>query len=455
MNILDPKKIVDTVEQEVNVAFSDIALSQRFVDQNADRLRFIPKIGWLVWDGRRWKIDELLSGRETGKQVCRAASHECNRPKMAQLIASAKTVSSVERLAQCDPQIVSEVDDWDKDQWLFNTPAGTVDLTTGAVRDHKQTDHITKIAGTAPNYKMPTPLWDSFLDLITAGNSDLKAFLQRKTGYELTGVTREHALFFNYGTGANGKSTFMNAIMKCLGDYHQTAPIETFTISKSDRHPTELARLRGARLVTSMETEEGRRWAESRIKQLTGDDPVSARFMRQDFFEYRPQFKLDISGNHKPGLRSVDEAIRRRFNLIPILVTIPEAQRDKKFGEKLEAELPGILAWAIQGCIMWQNEGLNPPTIVKDATEAYLQAEDAISAWMEECIQRAPDAFTAQGEIFRSWKQWAQESGEEAGSQRSFIQKLEPRGLVRARINKARGMKGLRILPPPQQEFAT
>lgn len=174
----------------------------------------------------------------------------------------------------------------------------------------------------------------------------------------------------------------MNAATSCLGDYLQTAPIETFTVSNQDRHPTELARLRGARLVTAMETEEGRRWAESRIKALTGDDPVAARFMRQDFFEYRPQFKLDISGNHKPSLRSVDEAIRRRFNLIPFTVTIPEEERDPELGDKLKAELPGILAWAIQGCLIWQAEGLSPPKAVTEATEAYLQAEDSVSAWI-------------------------------------------------------------------------
>jgi putative DNA primase/helicase len=187
------------------------------------------------------------------------------------------------------------------------------------------------------------------------------AYLQRAVGYALTGLTQEHALFFAYGTGANGKSVLLSTAAGLLGDYHKTAPIETFTASNSDRHPTDLASLRGARLVTATETEEGRRWAEARIKQLTGGDTISARFMRQDFFEFAPSFKLFIAGNHKPSLRSVDEAIRRRFHLVPFAVTIPSEERDSDLAEKLKDEWPGILAWLIEGCLEWQTEGLRRP----------------------------------------------------------------------------------------------
>ena len=396
-----------------NIAFSDIALAKEFADQNANLLRFVPLMGkWFLWDGRRWEMDVRLTAREHAKATCRAEAQKCNKGRAAKLVASARTVSSVERLGQCDPRLVAVADQWDNDPWLLNTPDGTVDLRTGDVRSHNPADYITKITRVAPDLKMPTPIWDAVLKRATAGDEELEGYLQRKTGYELTGVTHEHALFFSYGTEANGKSTLMNTVAHFMGDYHQTAPIETFTVSNQDRHPTELARLRGARLVTAMETEEGRRWAESRIKQLTGDDPVAARFMRQDFFEYRPQFKLDISGNHKPSLRSVDEAIRRRFNLIPFAVTIPPEERDPQLGAKLGAELPGILAWAIQGCLIWQAEGLNPPKAVTEATEAYLLAEDSITAWIEECCQRDVNAFAAKAELFRSWKAWAEESGE-------------------------------------------
>jgi putative DNA primase/helicase len=437
-----------------DVAFSDIALATEFANQNLKGLRFVPLMGkWFVWDGQRWEMDVRLTAREQAKATCRAEAQKCNKGKAAKLIASARTVSSVERLGQCDPRLVAVTGQWDSDPWLLNTPKGIMDLRTAKIRAHNPDDYITKITGVAPDFEMPTPIWNAFLKRITGGNEELEGYLQRMTGYELTGITREHALFFSYGTGANGKSTFKNAITACLGDYHQTAPIETFTVSNQDRHPTELARLRGARLVTAMETEEGRRWAESRIKQLTGDDPVAARFMRQDFFEYRPQFKLDISGNHKPSLRSVDEAIRRRFNLIPFTVTIPPEERDPDLGAKLQAELPGILAWAIQGCLIWQAQGLDPPAAVTEATKAYLLAEDSITAWIEECCQRDVNAFAAQTELFRSWKAWAEEAGEYVGAQKSLMQKLEVRGCMPMRRNTARGLTGLRVLLPKQDDW--
>ena len=202
--------------------------------------------------------------------------------------------------------------------------------------------------------------------------------MQRVIGSCKTGSTREHALFFLYGTGANGKSVFLSMISVLLGDYAKTASTSSFTASTTEQHPTDLAGLRGARFVTAIETEDGARWAESKIKSLTGGDKIAARFMRCDFFEFFPEFKLVIAGNHKPALRSVDEAIRRRLHFIPFTVTIPQNKRDPRLGEKLRAELPGILAWAIEGCLAWQREGLNPPLLVREATADYLAAEDAI-----------------------------------------------------------------------------
>ena len=234
-------------------------------------------------------------------------------------------------------------------------PDAIMDLKTGRHRASSPGDYCTK--QTTVSAGGECPLWDAFLKRVTNDDAELAAFLQRICGYCLTGSTKEHALFFLHGTGANGKSVFIDTVAGILGDYHRTAPIETFTASPTDRHPTDIASLRGARLVTAVETEEGRRWDESKIKALTGGDMIAARFMRQDFFEYRPQFKLVIAGNHKPGLRSVDEAIRRRFHLIPFNVTIPEGERDLELAEKLRAEWPGILAWMIEGCLDWQRQG--------------------------------------------------------------------------------------------------
>lgn len=272
---------------------------------------------WLHWTGKCWQFDDTLKAFDLARRACRVAAAECNQSKVANAIASAKTVAAVERLAKADRRIAATVEQWDADPWLLNTPGGVIDLQTGKTRSHAATDYMVKITETAADALCPIPHWRQFLDRVTDGDAELLAFLHRVAGYLLTGITREHALFFNYGTGANGKTTFLNAITVAIGDYCRIAPIETFTASTNERHPTDLAGLRGARLVTAVETEEGRRWAESKIKALTGGDKISARFMRQDFFEFTPQFKLLIAGNHKPGLRSVDEAIRRRFYLIP------------------------------------------------------------------------------------------------------------------------------------------
>jgi putative DNA primase/helicase len=321
-------------------AFSDEALALHFAERHAGDLRFVAAWNkWLIWTGAHWRFDDTLHAFDLARRTCREAAGECNKGRLATVLASARTVAAVERLARADRRIAATVDQWDAHPWLLNTPEGVIDLRTGRLRAHRPGDYQTKITATGPGDGCPRFL--SFLDRITGGDADLLAYLRRVFGYGLTGLTREHALFFGYGTGANGKSVLLSTVAGILGDYHKTAPIETFTVSNNDRHPTDLAGLRGARLVTATETEEGRRWAEAKIKQLTGGDMVSARFMRQDFFEYRPAFKLVMAGNHKPSLRSVDEAIRRRFHLIPFAVTIAPEERDAELAEKLKAEWPG------------------------------------------------------------------------------------------------------------------
>jgi putative DNA primase/helicase len=236
-----------------------------------------------------------------------------------------------------------------------------------------------------------------------------------------------------------------------LGDYHRTAPIETFIASFNERHPTDLAGLHGARLVSAIETEEGRRWDESKLKALTGGDPVSARFMRQDFFEYVPQFKLIIAGNHRPALRSVDEAIRRRLYLIPWNIVIQPAERDKTLGEKLRKEWPGILAWAVQGCMRWQRHGLAPPMAVTNATEAYMDAENAFANWLDEYCELDANAWEKTQTLFAGWKTYCDKTGEYLGNMKRFAQTLELRGAAygihyhRDR-KKGRGFRGLRLI---------
>jgi putative DNA primase/helicase len=255
-------------------AFSDDWLALSFTKRHGNVLRYCALWGqWLCWDGERWKIDETKKIFDLVRKLLREIAVECNDLKASKQVASSKTVAAVKTMAESDREHATHSDDWDADLWLLNTPTCTVDLRTGVKRDHDQDDYITRVTSVGPGGECPT--WLSFLDRVTGGNKDLQSFLQRVVGYAITGATIEHALFFLYGTGANGKSVFLNTIKGILAEYQKTAPIETFIESHNDKHPTDLAGLRGARMVTAVETEQGRRWAESKIKMLTGGDRVS------------------------------------------------------------------------------------------------------------------------------------------------------------------------------------
>jgi P4 family phage/plasmid primase-like protien len=303
----------------------------------------------------------------------------------------------------------------------------TIELRTGANHSPRAEDMCTKIAACAPR-AMPTPLWGAFLDRMTAGDMQLQQYLQRVAGYCLTGLTTEHALFFLYGTGANGKSVFLNTLRGIWHDYAVVASVDTFIDSRGERHPTELAHLRGARLVIAQEVERNQRWAENKIKALTGGDPIAARYMRGDFFEFIPQFKLVIAGNHKPSLRGVDEAIRRRFHLVPFTVTIPPAERDPSLADRLKTEWPGILQWAVDGLLEWQLTGLAPPRAVLDATDQYLSDQDTLGQWLEERCAVDPRYSASSSALYTSWKTWTEAAGEHPGSLKRLSQALTERG---------------------------
>jgi putative DNA primase/helicase len=424
--------------------FSEDALALEFSARHKHELRYVKKWGsWLLWDGTRWRFENTYRAFDMARAVAREFANVCNTDGSAKKIASANTVAAIERLARADRSHAMTVDDWDKDPWLLNTPGGIVDLQTGKMLMHDPEQYITKITAVAP--EGGCPLWLRFLDEITAGNVELQKFLQRVAGYSLTGSTKEHALFFAYGTGGNGKGVFLNTLSAILADYAAVAAMESFIATNAGQHPTDLAGLRGARLVTSQETEEGRHWAESKIKALTGGDPITARFMRQDFFTYTPTFKLVIAGNYKPGLRGVDEAIRRRFHLIPFTVTIANPDRD--LPEALKQEWPGILAWMIQGCLDWQRVGLKPPEIVREATEAYLGEEDAIARWIEDCCITGRDQWCASAELWPSWQRWATAANEVVGSRKRFGMALEKHGYKPDKNQGMRGYTGLALKP--------
>lgn len=419
---------------------TDDGLATAFTNRYHEDWRYCAAWGqWMVWSGQRWNPDRTLTVNHLVRGVCRVAATYANTGSQQARLASASTVSAVERMARSDRYHASDAEEWDTRPWLLNSPAGTIDLKTGLLRKHARIDRLTRMATAGTGGECS--LWRRFLADVTGGDGELQAYLQRMAGYCLTGVTTEHALFFLYGTGANGKSVFVNTLAAILGDYATSAPMDTFMESRGERHPTELAGLRGARFVAAVETEEGRRWNESKLKVITGGDKIMARFMRQDFFEYTPQFKLVIAGNHKPAIRNVDEAMKRRLHLIPFTVTVPPERRDGDLPKKLLAEREGVLAWAVEGCLQWQRLGLKPPKSVLDATDEYFESEDALGRWIEERCQEHSQSKALIADLFVDWKDWSMANGEFAGSIKRFSEMLESR-----RYGRHRGGKGARYV---------
>ena len=261
-----------------------------------------------------------------------------------------------------------------------------------------------------------------FLDRIFDGDVELIGFMQRALGYVLTGSVREQVLFFLHGLGANGKSVFVTIMRSILNEYSSSVPMDALTVTSYQQHPTELTDLRGARFASAIETESRRRWAEARIKALTGGDAIKARRMRQDFFEFQPTHKLFVCGNHRPRLGGMRrQAIRRRFLMIPFDVTIPKEQRDQELPNKIiAAELPAILSWAVEGCIEWQRIGLAPPARVMAATDEYLASQEFLAQWIAECCITGPNESAANRELFADWKRHADETHEYIGTQQAL-----------------------------------
>jgi putative DNA primase/helicase len=408
---------------------------------------------WLFWNGTTWRTDETLEHMTRARAFLRerAAALPAEFEPTARKLRQADTVAKVVSLARSNVAQAATVAQWDADPWLLGTPDGTVDLRTGELRRARPEDYITMTTSVAPAPSGTRPsLWLGVFERITNRNAELQGYLQRFFGYALTGSIREHVFAFGHGGGANGKGVTLNTIAGVLGDYALAIPTEMLMVSQSERHPTELARLRGVRLAIGSETEEGKRWAEAKIKSLTGGDPIPARFMRQDFFEFAPAFKLFVIGNHRPSLRGVDEAMRRRLHLVPFSVTIPEPERDPDLFEKLRMEWPAVLRWCIDGCLAWQRDGLRPPDAVKVATTDYLEAEDALTLWMEEVAEPDPAAWESCGSLFGSWKRWADVAGEFVGSQKRFSGLLLERGFLAKRQpgTGLRGFYGLRLHAP-------
>jgi putative DNA primase/helicase len=430
--------------------FSDEDLALRFAGQFIYTIRYVAKMGrWFRWTGKVWAEDEKRVAFSLSRQVIRAAARECR--KGAKSIASARTVAAVERLAQADPRLATTVDVWDSDRWLLNTPNGVVDLRTGKLRPHNSSDYMTKITMVGPSGDCSR--FKQFMKEIMDGDEEMMSFVQRVLGYCLTGDTSEEAIFFLHGTGQNGKGVLTSTLEWIMADYCRSAGEEVFTETKNDRHLTEIARLKGARVVLVAEVEQGKRWAEAKLKRMTGGDTLTANFMRQDHFQFKPEFKPLISANHKPQLRSVDVATRRRMNLIPFSMTIPPEKRDNGLKAKLRAEGPGILSWMIDGCLEYQRIGLAPPKSVVEATNDYFKSEDGVANWIEEWCEVGPRLFEASSKLFASWRLYAEQGRLLVGNSKTFKTELNRLGYHEKRGSAGMAYYGLQIgddAPRPQ-----
>ena len=426
-------------------------IARAFAHKHGAELRFDHHAGsWYRWTGQVWQREETKLAFTWARQICRDLAREQHAEDRAKcMLAKAATAAAVERFAQADRAFAVTSAIWDRDPFLLGTPGGTVDLRTGVLSSARPEDFITKATAVAPSDTPECPRWLRFLNDATAGDAALIRFLQQWCGYMLTGDTREHALLFIFGPGGNGKSVFLNVVSGIFGSYGRHAAMETFTAAVGDRHPTELAMLKGARMVCASETEEGRAWAEVRIKQLTGGDTISARFMRRDFFEFRPELKLVVIGNHKPILKNIDEAARRRFNVVPFLHRPPSP--DQGLESALREEWPAILRWMIDGCLDWQRHGLVRPKVVLDTTAEYFNDQDTLKQWIEECCETSknPPYFAdTNGNLFGNWKAFALQRGEDPGSSKRFNTAMGSQEFVSIKDSngiRGRGFRGLRV----------
>lgn len=420
---------------------TDLGNARRFLIAHGPDLRYChPLQRWFVWDDRRWKEDltgEVVSrAKDTVRAMyAEAAAEEDDRrrkdlAKHALRSEAAPKIRAMVELLKTEPGIPILPEELDRDPWLLNCQNGTLDLRTGELRPHNPADLLTKVVPVAYDPNATCPEWFRFLDRIMAGRAGLVTFLQRAVGYSLTGLTDERVLFILYGSGANGKSTFLETVALLLGDYAMRTTTETLLARERDSVPNDVARLRGARFAYASEAEEGRRLAEARIKDLTGGDTITARFLHQEWFEFRPEFTLFLGTNHRPVVRGTDAAIWDRIRLIPFDVRIPESERlpRRELMARFQAELPGILAWCVRGCLEWQEHGLGMPTEVREATGAYRAEMDVLAQFLDECCIVNPLAKAKAGDLYRAYAEWCEANGERPLAQRNFGMRLTERG---------------------------
>lgn len=437
---------------------TDVGNGERFALQHGANVRHSFRLDkWFAWDEKRYRPDDGAATQRLAKKTAKSIYGEAEKARDADSKAIAKhamqsesapRIEAMLKMARSESGIPVETEELDRDPWLFNVQNGTINLRAGEFRAHQREDLITKLAPIVYDPAATCPTWEAFLQRSMAGREGKIQFLQRAIGYSLTGTTTERAIFILHGVGKNGKSTLVEVVLALLGEYAMSTPTETLLARRDGGGiPNDVARLNGVRFVSARETEEGERLAEAKIKALTGGDTVSARFMRSEFFDFIPSFKIWLSTNHKPLVRGTDEAIWDRIHLVPFLVRIPAAERDLQLKQKLIAEAPGILNWAITGCLDWQRDGLGDPDEIREATAGYRAEMDVLGGFLaDRCILGELFAVTAK-ELYSAYTTWGEENGERPMSQTAMGKRLTERGFqpFRNGPKRERSWSGIRL----------
>ncbi len=428
---------------------TDAGNAERFQALHGERFAYVHTWGsWFHYNGVRWLRDTsgeatrgaLATLRATATMAAEVPDEDQRDVLLKHALDSESSARMGAMLSIAQSLLPVSTDDLDRDVDLLNVANGTLDLRTGELRPHDRDDWLTRLAPVPYDPSATCPRWEAFLLHAMGGNESLVAFLQRAIGYSLTGHTEEHVFFLLYGLGSNGKSTFLETIRAVMGDLSAVADFNTFLKRDNDGARNDIARLVGTRLVSAVEAEAGKPLAESFIKQLTGSDTITARFLFKEFFDFKPRFKIWLAANHKPAISGGDHGIWRRVRLVPFTVTIPEHEKDPRLPQKLAEELPGILAWAVRGCLAWRENGLGVPEDVKAATASYREEMDAFAGFVEaSCVPEAGATVPASA-LYAAYTKWCEENGERARSQKSLAFSLSERG-----FEPAKGGKGVRI----------
>jgi putative DNA primase/helicase len=447
-----PAASTEAPRPPVERSTTDIGNAERFADRNRGRLLHVYSSGaWLAFDGRRWANSQArahMAAQDTAKSILGEAAACIDPDKTKKLTSwamashSAKTVMAMISLAR--PHLAIEHDALDADPLLFNCMNGTLDLNEEKLRSHDPADMLTKLSPVAYDPEAACPAWEKFLARILP-DDEVRAYVQRALGYTLTGLVSEQVMFFLHGFGSNGKSTFLTALQHVFGDYGTQGAPDLLLATSGEPHPTSQAALTGVRFVVCSEVEQGRAFAENTIKQLTGGDMVRARFMRQDFFTFKPSHKIFLAANHKPKVRGTDHAIWRRLRLIPFMVQIGDEEKDPQLPAKLEAEAAGILAWCVRGYRMWKAQQLGNAGEVIEATKEYRADQDLIALFLSDCTDAEAGSFTSSAELYRAYEKWCVDSGEKPWTGRALSNAMVERGYSTGRRAQVRGFVGLKV----------